>query len=154
MIIRPATLDDIPTLVDMGHHFYTQGAFGDKGLNFSPHGMARFFEFTITAPMCVFLVAETNEGIAGAIAGIIGPWACDGRQPMLQEFFWYAPCGWVGTEGGLGRKLQDEYERIGKESGAVFCLMGTQDGPREDVLKRLYERRGYKHFNHQYIKEL
>ena len=148
MIIRNACKDDMPELIAGSLRFH-EAMLKQKTLTFDPDSAKKLMMFLIGSPAALVLVMEMKKSIVGAIGGFLSPWMLDWRIKIMTEFFW-----WLNEERrGSGIRLLIEFERLAKIKGADRMIMVTlqQD---DETLARYYERRGYKHLEHHFIKEI
>lgn len=119
-MIRPATPEDIPALVDMGRKFH---AASQMPMGFDPQAVEAFLGQLIPQGG-VFI------GPRGAIGGALAPAYCDPAWVMAVELFWWA-------EGG-GMGLLRAFEAWAVESGAREVRMTSLAAlERADRLLRL-----------------
>lgn len=95
-------------------------------------------------------VVTTVDGLVVAAAG-----AYLAHSPMTGDFeaseaFFYA----MPEHRGVAMPLFQQLESVAKARGAVRMMMIHLSGPREETLRKLYERRGYRAIEHVYTKEL
>lgn len=151
--IRNAIQSDCDSIsTKMADGFFNYARFEDK------HNLTLnrdHFKITLSFLMGngVLLVAEDETGeLVGTIGGIVCPWFCDHSKLILSETWW-----WVNVEKqskGVGFALIESFMNAGKSKGATHVLMVTLDGPNEDRLVKAYEKYGFRHLEHHFIKEL
>ena len=142
-MIREATLDDLPALLDMGREFYAASAFDAIGFN---EDTARaMLQVLIGSPTGVLLIAE-----GGMAAALVYPFYFNAEHTTAQELFW-----WVAPQargGGLGRQLIAALEAAVQARGAKSLSMialAEIDGP---AVAELYRRHGYRASEQSFIK--
>jgi len=132
-MIRPATEDDVPRLVEMGERFLTETVYRTR-VPVNPQQMATTVLRLLATETGAVFVSERD----GALVGMIGLLAFTNPitgEPTISELFW-----WVEPEHrGCGLRLLRRAEAWGRESGAAKVHMIA---PTPDVA-RLYERLGY-----------
>lgn len=143
MTIRAATLEDVPTLVQMGCR--QLAALYDGIIAQNPAQLDTLTTHLITSPTGVVFVAEE----AGALVGMIGLVSYPhhlSAAPTVGEVAW-----WVEPHArGVGLQLLNRAERWAVEMGATQIQMVA---PTERV-GRLYQRRGYQAVETSYLKPL
>lgn len=150
MIIREAKSTDIEGIKVLGESFYNEANFSSKGLSLNLDSFAAFLRQVIDHPDVVILVCEKDEELVGTVAGAITPWILDTSQSILQEIWWYVD----PKERGVGGRLLKRFEEIGRQKDVTFVLMVTLDSKHEDKLINYYERQGYQHLEHHFIKRM
>lgn len=141
-MIREATLDDIPALLEMGR------AFADRC---DLHSIAPYDETSMAATFR--LLIEQDNGIllitdGGAAGGMVHPAYWNHAHLTGQEFFW-----WVYPEKrGQGVRLFKALEQAAKDRGAGSWAMITLDKVEPEKTGRFYERCGYRKSEHSFIK--
>lgn len=152
MMIRPATLDDLPRILELGELMHNESPRWSK-LAFNRARAADFLARLILEDWGAVFVAEQAGEIIGGIAGTALPhWSSD--DVLAQEsVFFMAP----GARGGmtavrLVRKLKD----WGEQAGAVWIDAGTSTGIDPERTAGLYEMAGFSRcsigLEHQYGK--
>lgn len=152
MKVRPATTDDMWSLINIGDLFYREGGFADRGLRIKDDDLGKFLLFLINSPNGILLVVEDNEVVIGTIGGIVNPWFLDFSQSILIEnWFWVHPDHRNRKAGSL---LLSEFEVAGKDIGVSHVCMVTLDSREEERLMGYYRSVGYAHLEHHFIKEI
>ena len=130
-MIRAATSDDVPRLVEMGRRFRAETGYA-RHLAENPAKMAELA--TQLADAGSLLVSERNGAIVGMLGWIVYPHFISGEM-MGTEVFW-----WVEPEcRGEGIKLLREAERVARTQGAAKMQMIAPT----DRVATLYQRLGY-----------
>lgn len=125
-MIRPASLDDIPSLLAMGREFH---AASGLPFSFDEAAMGRVLAGLIGSDQAVVLMTDR-----GVIGGALNPAYCDPSWIMAVELFWWAK--------GDGLALLRAFEDWAKEAGASEVRMTSiYDLPRADAILR---RKGYR----------
>jgi N-acetylglutamate synthase-like GNAT family acetyltransferase len=138
-MIREATVDDIPSIVDMGERMAARAALA---VGYDPVSVAATLSQLIESPEGILLVSKS-----GMIGGLCYPHPFNHAVKVGQEFFWY-------SEEGVGLDLLDVCEAQAKDLGAKFWTMFCMATMRPRAVGRLLEWRGYVANEHSYIKEL
>lgn len=136
-MIRPATLEDIPALLEMGARFAERARLIEH-VGYVAEDMAETFAAMIGNGHPVFI---GRHGAIGATQ-TVHPF---NRQHILgQEVFWW-------SEGREGLALFDALERH-CEQECHSLRMITLEAVNPEKTGRFYERRGYVPLEHSYIK--
>lgn len=139
-MIRPATLADIPALVEMGAAFLREDHF--KGaMAIEPVALSEYMRRMVESPDADVLMSQH---------GMIGVQCC--LHPMsgervASEAFWYVT---IGHRNGLGRQLMHSAERWAKAKGARRFQMSAPDTRVGVVLRR----QGFRPLETTYQKDL
>jgi RimJ/RimL family protein N-acetyltransferase len=139
MLIRPATLADVPRLVEMGRQQMRAtygGVFADN-----PVQLEALATQLVETPTSIVFLAERDGRVVGMI-GLIRYAHHLTAKPMVGEIMW-----WLDPEArGGGVALLKRAERWALETGAAAIQMMAPDAR----VGRLYERRGYQLVEYTY----
>lgn len=123
--MNPATMADIPRLVDMGRRFHAQSR---MPFGFDPQAVETFLAGMIASDAGTIICGDH-----GAIGGMLAPAYCDPRWTMAVELFWWA------ERGGLA--LLRAFAEWAAAKGAQEVRMTSLAAlPRADAVLR---RKGY-----------
>lgn len=136
-MIRPATVSDIPRLLEMGEAFSAKARLGDH-VGYNREDMAETFRALIEGGHPVFI------GEAGAIGGTSTPHPFNRAHIMAQELFWW-------SEGREGLRLLSAFEKWCAENCHSLRMI-TLEAVEPERTGKLYERRGYRPLEHGYIR--
>lgn len=132
-MIREATLDDVPAIVDMGLQFLRTSDY-KEALGENPTQIAATVNWLIADKNGVVLVADYDCGLIGMIGLLIFTHHFSGES-IAGELAW-----WVNPEHrGFGVRLLKAAERWAAERGAERMQMIAPSGE----VGRIYERLGY-----------
>lgn len=150
--VRPATLHDVPYILEMCQTFYLTSPFFDK-LLFDSKKVRSTIEALIKNPdLGVVLLSLFPEGFpSGMLIGMLveAPFS---TEKIATELAWY-----IYPEGRASRAsicLVDAFERWAKGKGARISTMMLLDELRGSSVERLYDRRGYELTEKSYMKVL
>jgi len=137
-VIRPATLGDIPAVLEMGRAFADEAGVTDK-VGWDDEAVTALLAHLVESPDGVLFVGDN-----GMIGGLVFPHPFSGTK-VFQELFWR-------SHGGEGLKLLKAAEDYAREQGATRSIMiGIDTMPSID---RLYARLNYEPMERLYSKEL
>jgi GNAT superfamily N-acetyltransferase len=141
-VIREATLDDVPVLVDMGMRFAQSDAY-NQVLRDNPVQIEQMARMLITSAVGFMLVLEKAGHIEGMIGMLCTPHFLSG------DMFAGEICWWVNPEHrGDGVRLMRSAESLAHERGATTIQMIAPD----ERVGRFYERLGYRRIDTSYQK--
>jgi GNAT superfamily N-acetyltransferase len=148
-VIRPATHDDIPRVLEMGRRFHNAAELYEIA-PFDAGSVATTLAWLIDNALGSLFVAEGEGGLVGMTGGMLHPFYFNGDHLTGQEIFW-----WVEPEHrGVGSQLFDALETWATEAGAKSFSMIALDKLNPEILGRIYRRRGYRPSEHSYIRRL
>ena len=140
-MIRRATLDDLPFMLDIGARFFAYSPWVDMG----EYCRAR------TSNMLASII-ESADGFAavseyGLICGCIAnvPFAKNIR--LAHEMFWW-------TKGADGMKLLKVFEDWATEKEVSGIVLSHMSARRAEAIKRTFTRKGYVPHENYYIRRL
>lgn len=138
-MIRPATLADIPTLVELGVLLHSTSSYAQS--SYSRAKVAAHFQALIEGAGVIF-VATVDDVVVGAIAGGVGQvWHSDD----LYGFDWTFFVDPAHRHGLMAFKLVLAFEAWAKAKGAVELQLGITTCLGEEGTTRFYEWMGYEH---------
>lgn len=144
-MIRPATHDDIPRLIEMGREFFDSLQYPEAG-KYNPNFVSATFSNLIDMRDGVLLV---DDNVNGAVGALIYPFYMTGRR-TAQELFWWVDPG----HRGIGKNLLVALEEYVKSEGVTSLVMLAMESSEPDRVGKVYERAGYRPMERTYIKEL
>jgi hypothetical protein len=139
-IVRIATVEDIPAIVEMGRAFHAMSPHKFMG-EYMPDAVKAMLAFLIASPDGLVITSDT-----GAIGGVITRVYFNPLKRMMEEAFW-----WAGKDGKAMREL---FEAESKKMGADFCFMSNLENERTPASDRLYRMAGYTPVERRYVKVL
>lgn len=139
MNIRPATIEDVPTIVSLGAQLAKESPrFGR--LQFSAASTGATMRALLSSPDGFLMVAEEGGQIVGAMAAIVSQhWMSTDRVASDLALF-VVPSARGGNVGG---SLAVEYLEWARKSGAVLINVGVSTGIHTEATARMYELRGF-----------
>lgn len=141
-MIRLATVEDMPSLMEMGRRFHASSPWRHMPLD----------EDVLTRSMTGFIENDNSavfvlEDLTGAIGLFVAPvYFADAL--VAQEVFWYC------ESPRMGRGLLEVAELWAGNMGASHLSMICLEGDNTETVGKLYERRGYRPTEHTYMKAL
>jgi len=141
-MIRQATAEDVPRLVEMGRRFRSETGYA-KVLAENPAKMAELA--TQLAASGGLLVSEREGELVGMLGYVVYPHFISGESTAGEVFWWVEP-----EHRGEGLKLLKEAERRAKAVGAEKMQMIAPT----DRVATLYLRLGYEFVEASYQRAL
>lgn len=137
-MIRPATADDAPRLLEMGRAFFAESGHESEETPFDPESFAQ--TLALLARHNLLLVMEKGGAAVGMAAADVAPAYWNHKILLGREAFWYLS---PDHRKGDGRKLLAALEAASKDYGAHFFDVVAESGHRSKALGRVYESAGY-----------
>lgn len=136
-MIREATLEDIPALLEMGAKFAEKAKLADS-VGYDPETMADTFSKMISAGEPLFI------GETGAIGALTFAHPFNANHICASELFWW-------SEGREGMRLLNALIKH-CEGSCDSLVMLTLEAIKPEETGRLYERFGFRPLEHSYVK--
>lgn len=134
-MIRPATLEDLPRVIDLGAKFHAYSP--HRVFPYDADAFGAFAEKLIEAGG-VFL---SDEGFCG---GMLTRLYFSPDTLIAAELFWFAP--------SEGKALREAFEAWAKAAGAIGVQCSALADGHERAVDRLYQRAGYERAEIAYLK--
>lgn len=144
MEVRPLKREDFPEVLGLVHEFHAE-ALDEYSLFCDDDKTLKLMEKVRETS----LILEHEGRLVGVIAGVIGE-ALSSSGKVMQELVWYVSKEYRAK----GTLLLKEFERFSKSLGCEKILMVHLGNLNSDVMKRFYERAGYRVMEVHYIKDL
>jgi len=137
-VIRPATLLDVPRIVELGALMHAESRF--TMLRFDAEKMARATALLVNAPDGLVLVAEREGRVVGGFVG------CAEEHFFSRDKFAFDLATYIDPAhrgGYLAAALLRRFVRWARSRGIACINAGIASGINHDVSERLYERLGF-----------
>jgi GNAT superfamily N-acetyltransferase len=148
VLVRAATVPDIPAIVAMGVRFLQDSRYSDQveaEIDIDP--LVRLVEACLR--LGTVLVLERNpQHLVGFLALLITPHHVTGQPTATEVAWWVNPEDRLGSE---GVRLLHAAEQWARDQGATRLHMIAPAG---SPVGRLYERRGYAALETAYVRTL
>lgn len=149
-MIREATLEDVPALVEMGRYFADRAQIKELGdIGFCEQSVGTMIETLIKGNDTVVFV---DTLMRGCIGGGVYPFWMNTAHLASNGLFW-----WVTEEARastVGRKLWTALEKWSKTKGCTLFQMTCLEGYEPNRIEEMYKRRGYVPLEHVFTKVL
>lgn len=125
-MIRRATHDDLPRVIELCAEFLAVGPYGWVTIDHQvlPVALGRMMDHG-----AIFLADD------GLIGGVLYEFWFNPAVKMAAELFWYSPKN--------GRALREAFEAWARESGCVAVTCSGLANDREATVRKLFGRAGY-----------
>lgn len=148
-MIRAATIEDIPRLVELGKEFYLE-TFLPEIFLFDVESVVETLASFIQQPeKCVVLVSESEGIITGGICGIVVPNYWNKHIKTAQQVIWFVSRQYRNI---MSLRLLSEYEKAVRKLGATVFLSGAKKNKSFDIMDAVLKRRGYRELESIHIK--
>lgn len=138
-MIRPATFDDLNTLVLMGETLHKESPRWSR-ISYSRAKVADMLARLVAQPWGLLLVAEQDGEIIGAIAAMALPhWASD--DILVEELSFFMKPEHRGSLAAA--RLICSFKKWAELKGGVWAHAGTSTGVEAERTAKLYERLGF-----------
>lgn len=144
-MIREATVDDIPALLEMGERFVGE-AYGRINVPFDYESCDMLLRNLIERENGILL---TNDERNGMFAALVHGWHFNVHVKTSTELFWWREKGCKDA-----RAMKRQGECMARQMGADTMNMANQEHMRSTALTRLYRMDGYTPSENIFIKEL
>lgn len=148
-VIRTATFDDLPVLVDLARLYHAEA------YDWLPFDSAHAGEIIRSRAidtmdgLCRILMDEAGEPV-GMIAGVV-TMLPSAPVRLGVEMIWYVK----PDHRGAGMALLDDFETWTRERGCIACSSSNrhfEEEARNKAMARFYERRGYRLYEQGFLK--
>lgn len=136
-MIRPATPNDMPRLLEMGRAFNLEAGYAEQ-IPFCEESFSK--TLAILGNANLLLVADKGEGAIGMAGADVAPSICNHKILLSREAFWYVE---PAHRKGLGGALLTALEATVRAHGASIFDVVAEDGKRSEALARLYRARHF-----------
>jgi len=149
--IRLARLDDISSLIEMGRHFHAAYIEHERSICFDAEHVRALLVRLITEPAGLVMVAVVDRLPIGMFVAM-----CHGgiTSPSLQatELAWWVEPEHRGSR--LSMEMLQRYEAWAIEKGCALATLACIQPFKGDMVRRLYERMGFRGIEQSFAKRL
>ncbi|WP_366143329.1 GNAT family N-acetyltransferase [Azospirillum sp.] len=147
-MIRPATLDDVPALVELLKEFVSMSGYTALA-SYDPDSAAITCAALIRREDGIVFVAMDDGAVVGAVGAMSAPGPWNRSLSTVTEIFFYVSPGW---RNGTGRSLLKALRDWAKNAGASVLFMGALE--RNDRVGCMYRRAGFTPVEQMYVGRL
>jgi len=152
-MIRTASREDMPKLLEVGWKYYKFAPFEEHGLNYKPQDLERYIINMIGDPdNSGVLIAEKMGCFAGTTGIVTVPWFMDHGQKQIFEMWWWVEEEYRGS--GVAKEMMAAIERWAVFHGAACLKMASLPNEHQDRLDKFYMKRGFSPADHFFGKRL
>lgn len=147
-MIRPATHEDVPTIVEMSRQFYATTDYA-KWAGFCPKTVAALA--SNLAENHVMLIAVIDDVAVGMVGLFVAPFMFNGAKTGAYEVVWWVSPDAQGA--GVGKELLEAIVPACAEKGAhAIQMVHLRNSPPHAAM--IYEKNGYMHTESSYTRVL
>lgn len=146
-MIRAATLEDVPAIVELSSHFILATPYS-ASLPVTPEYLEHTATTVIGGGTGIIYVVETDSRLVGFLAAYIGRHPFTGQMYCEELAWWMEPAARKGTAGPRMLWLLIEWAR---QNGAVVLKMVAPAG---SSVGEFYLRHGFTHLESAFLKIL
>jgi len=150
-VIRHATNQDIPELVEVMRNFYRESGYASR-VEYDPISAADTFAALIEDNNGCLIVAEQDGELVGSIGALAFPLYFNKSYRMAQELFWWLSPKLRGSS--IGIRLLRKAEQWAKLNRVENFIMIALDKVNPDKVGSLYKRSGYELSEYLYMKAI
>lgn len=137
-MIRPATLSDIPRIVDLGEMLHAESEY--RSIPFSRSKVAKLMTALIVRDGVVFLAEKDGVVIGGIAGGVTEHWFSDTELVGFEYSFFLEPSG---RHGITAARLIRAFKAWCKAKGAKQARMGITTGINVEGTAKFYRSQGF-----------
>lgn len=138
-MIRLATRDDIPAIVQLGERFFEESP-TYAPMVYAPEKIDALTSHLIDDPSGFVRVIDRGTGLLGGMIGLVAEhWAS--RALVATECVLFVQAGARGQV--YAGQLVAEFREWGRAQGCFKAVAGTSSGVTPELCARLYERCGF-----------
>ena len=150
MIVRPATLDDVPAIIEMGEEIRRESVVPFPAINGEMVEMIARELFPRRDLFCA-LIAEEDGVPAGMMTGMASHYLFSPYPVAQHDTFFVRP---EHRGGRAARMLIDQFVEWATEIDAVRVILGVHTGIAPEKTGRLYRLLGFTEMGGLYFKEI
>lgn len=147
-MIRHATYDDIPELIELGRAHVAETV---PHLDFYPVTVMEYATIFLNNPDCCLLVYNQDDKPVGYLYGYLAGFLFNKTQKMSAQELWYVRPEYRGRMGGV--LLIKEYEKWAREKGAAEIHSGVVTEHVSERVSKLFGHLGFRQTG-QYFKKV
>lgn len=151
MIVRPATLEDLPAYMPLALAFHAASPIR-QAIPFSVEGFADFYTAAIESQNMGVWLAEQDGRLIGICGALVYPMYFNPDYWVAQELWWYLSPEARGH--GAGKAMYDAIDAWATEKGASALFMIALEDERASKMEKLYVRQGFQPMERTFYKEV
>lgn len=151
MIVRRATVEDLPEYVVLGRRFHAASPVS-TAIPFDPEGFGIFYLNALQNPDAGLWLAERDGKMIGVAGALLYPMYFSPSHLVAQELWWWLEPEARGS--GAGKMMYEAIEAWALENEASAMFMIALEDDNSSKMAKLYARKGYKPMERTFIKEV
>ena len=148
-MVRPATRDDILTLVELGRRFHNETIMASI-VAFDETAVTHLISSLIDSPEAHITILERNGARIGGFIGIKAPTWFNPQVAMAQQLCWYVAPEYRTRE---ATRMLHGFRRWARSVGAVWVATGFKSTERYQGMADLLGRNGWVPLEQHWIRE-
>lgn len=137
-MIRAATLDDMPRLLELGQKFFDESGMADF-TTYDPASAAELFAAMLQLPTGAIFLMERAGQVVGGIGGLIAPHYFNRASLSCTELFWFVEKKARGSLEAV-RLVCTLRDWAARQGATVLTMAALESSP--PSIKRLYAKMG------------
>ena len=151
MIVRKATVDDLPKYIVLAQSFHAASPMHGS-IEFDSEGYSQFYLTSLQNDCVGIWLAEIDDDIVGICGAVVYPLYFNPSAIVVQELWWWLTPKSRGS--GAGGKMFKQIEAWAKEKNAAALFMIALEDTRAKKMENLYVRAGFKPMERTFMKEV
>lgn len=148
MNVRPAIEADIPDVVRMGRHFWSQTFF--KDVPYCPDSIS--YQCRLMMEHRLLLMGEVDGSVAGSVGALAVPLYGNLSVLVASELFWYVEP--EHRNSGIGKLMLGGIEQAARARGVHTFSMMALESVEPEKAAAIYQRLGYEPTERAFSKRL
>lgn len=151
MIVRDATIDDLPEYLMLAQAFHAASPMNGV-VAFDTDGYSQFYLSAIVNPSMGIWITEIDKRPVGIAGALLYPLYFNPSTLVAQELWWWLTLEARGT--GAGSKMFSHIEKWSIENKANAIFMIALEDAKVEKMAKLYKRSGYIPMERTFMKEV
>lgn len=153
-MIRPATHNDVPALIQLALGFFENGELDGTGLETDADTVEFLFRDMLDMETHTVFVAEVDGKVVGGIAGGVQPWMFNADILVLHELGWFIPKENRGKYPMAAMSLRKKFHQWGRDRGATVLIMSSTEREESPRVIQFYKDSGLRLMDHNFVGRL
>lgn len=152
-MIRRATKDDVPQLLDLGEQFFIESKYEEElGVPLKLEDTVLWYLEMMVRPDALFIVSETKGQIHGFLVGVVIPVFFNWSKKQAMEILWYVDMH--HRKGKISKDLMTHFEQWAVDQKASFIEVGSVKTLNMETTSKKFAKYGFPHFRNGHKKKV